>query len=190
MMHAQFQRIERVYTWFLQLYPAPFRQEFGEEMHFIFTEQLRDAAARHGTPGVALLWGRTLLDLGKSLAHEHWAVWKGKQQMNMLQFAKLGFAALMGLLLVLPLIALEAIMTSGFERYGFPLFLFTLLWIFAALFVLILAPMVRSVRAGSITAANPAILLFRVLVLALLAWAWISLVVDQMPCFLGIPNCD
>jgi hypothetical protein len=24
----------------------------------------------------------------------------------------------------------------------------------------------------------------------LIAWLWISIVLDRMPCFLGVPNCD
>jgi len=27
-------------------------------------------------------------------------------------------------------------------------------------------------------------------VLILIAWLWAGALVDQMPCFLGVPNCD
>ena len=30
----------------------------------------------------------------------------------------------------------------------------------------------------------------KVVLLGLVAWYWIGLVIDQMPCFLGAPNCD
>ncbi len=30
----------------------------------------------------------------------------------------------------------------------------------------------------------------RVAIVVLIAWLWVGLVVDQMPCFLGVPNCD
>jgi hypothetical protein len=38
--------------------------------------------------------------------------------------------------------------------------------------------------------ASPVALLLRITFLALILVFWVSLVNDQMPCFLGIPNCD
>jgi hypothetical protein len=38
--------------------------------------------------------------------------------------------------------------------------------------------------------ANPINLLLRVAFLALIAWMWGGILIDQMPCFLGVPNCD
>jgi hypothetical protein len=29
-----------------------------------------------------------------------------------------------------------------------------------------------------------------VVFMALIAWEWGVIIVDQMPCFLGVPNCD
>lgn len=52
------------------------------------------------------------------------------------------------------------------------------------------APMVREARAGNSLIANPFSLVLRVAVLILIAWLWIGSVVDQMPCFPGVPNCD
>jgi hypothetical protein len=28
------------------------------------------------------------------------------------------------------------------------------------------------------------------IVLGVIAWFWIAILTDQMPCFLGVPNCD
>lgn len=189
MTDDRFPRGARLYSLLLKLYPAAFRQEFGEEMHFVFTELLRDVAARDGKSGIALLWGWTLLDLGQSLLHEHWARWKGKPRMSAQRFTNLGSAILIGLILVLPFFVLEAITTSGFARSGFPLALFIMMWVLAALFILILTPMVRTWRAESVAMANPAILLLKGVFLVLLAWAWVGLVIDQMPCFLGASGC-
>lgn len=50
--------------------------------------------------------------------------------------------------------------------------------------------MVREARAGNSLIANPFSLVLRVAVLILIAWLWIGSVVDQMPCFPGVPNCD
>jgi hypothetical protein len=43
----------------------------------------------------------------------------------------------------------------------FPLLLFGLLWLLSVVFIATLA-----------------------------AWMWLSVVIDQMPCFMGVPNCD
>jgi hypothetical protein len=32
--------------------------------------------------------------------------------------------------------------------------------------------------------------LLRVVFLAFIARMWIGILIDQMPCFLGVPNCD
>jgi hypothetical protein len=30
----------------------------------------------------------------------------------------------------------------------------------------------------------------RIATLIFIAWMWVAVVLDQMPCFLGVPNCD
>jgi len=51
-------------------------------------------------------------------------------------------------------------------------------------------PIVQNVRAGNKIAGNPISLLIKVVVLILIAWLWAGIVLDQMPCFLGVANCD
>ena len=68
--------------------------------------------------------------------------------------------------------------------------LFGLLWLLPMAFVVTLMPLVRNLRAGRSVVANPAGLLFRGTLLALIAMAWGGLLADQMPCFMGVPNCD
>ena len=96
--------------------------------------------------------------------------------------------ALVGFALVLPLMILEWINTRGFHE-GFPIVLFGLLWLLSFLFTLISTPIVRalSARSRSLTAQR---LLPRAVLLIFIAWFWVSVTADQMPCFLGVPNCD
>jgi len=97
--------------------------------------------------------------------------------------------ALISLLLVLPFVILELVNRRNFnEDFPFPLFIF--MWLLPVLFILTLMPIVRSVRAGNSITANPIIFLIRVAVLSFLLWMWFAIVIDQMPCFLGVPNCD
>jgi hypothetical protein len=64
------------------------------------------------------------------------------------------------------------------------------MWLPSAVFIAILMPMVRSLRrVGNSILANPVSLLLRVGILVFLAWMWGTLVIDQMPCFLGGSGC-
>jgi len=103
----------------------------------------------------------------------------------------LKWAALISFILVLPFAILESLnnIISKQNALGL-LVLFGLLWLLPTAFIVILAPVVRTVRAGQSVKANPVNLLFRVALLALIAMVWGSLLIDQMPCVLGVPNCD
>ena len=97
-----------------------------------------------------------------------------------------GVPALFGLVLVLPLMALEATNDSMTrENVRGLLFLFGLLWLLPTLFLFLLLPILRRNNRMSRTGV-----LLRVSSLVLLATVWGWGVADQMPCFLGIPNCD
>ena len=102
--------------------------------------------------------------------------------------ATLSVAAVTGAVLVLPLLLLEWMNTRGFPA-GFPAALFLFLWILGAAFVVILMPMLRTRADGR--RATPSIAdAARVVLLMVIAAVWVTLVTDQMPCFLGFPNCD
>jgi quinol-cytochrome oxidoreductase complex cytochrome b subunit len=100
-------------------------------------------------------------------------------------------AALGSFILVLPLAILESASTT-LTRENAPglIFLFALLWLLPAMVILVLMPIAHSVRARKPLAANPVKLFLSVAVVLVLALTWGSLVADQMPCFLGVPNCD
>ena len=89
--------------------------------------------------------------------------------------------ALLGFAAVLPFLIME-VMAWGFQE-DFPVALFVLLWLFPAAFFAIALPIVRRLHRG-------VALWVRVAALGVLGWVWVSIVVDQMPCFLGVPNCD
>lgn len=102
----------------------------------------------------------------------------------------LGRSAIVGAVLVLPFAILEAINAQDFSWQRFPFPLFVVMWMLAAAFVLLITPVVRNVRAGGINLFGIGRQIPRVLLVALIAWLWAGLVADQMPCFLGVPNCD
>jgi hypothetical protein len=95
-------------------------------------------------------------------------------------------AALVSTVLVAPLLYFE--LRYGYS--GFPYFLFAVLWLVPAVFVFAAGPLIRAMRAGQSVLAHPVVLSARVGFLVLAALFWTAIVNDQMPCFLGVPNCD
>lgn len=103
----------------------------------------------------------------------------------------LRLAALISLVIVMPFAVLE-LLSTGINQQNAPglAVLFGVLWLLPTVFMSILMPLVRNLRAGNSILANPVSLLFKVVFLALIVIVWGSIVIDQLPCFLGVPNCD
>ena len=51
-------------------------------------------------------------------------------------------------------------------------------------------PIIRTLRAGGSLFAHPINLIIVVVISFLFAAGVVSLIVDQWPCFVGVPNCD
>ncbi|MCI0549542.1 MAG: hypothetical protein L0287_01165 [Anaerolineae bacterium] len=51
-------------------------------------------------------------------------------------------------------------------------------------------PIVNTLQARGSLFAHPIHLIIVVVILTSLAWSWGSWVIDQWPCFVGVPNCD
>lgn len=101
----------------------------------------------------------------------------------------LQWPAIISLLVVLPFIILELINMNTL-RHGFPFALFAFMWLLSFSFILVLRPIPRQLRTENRSMADHLTLITRVGLLIFISWVWISLTVDQMPCFLGVPNCD
>jgi hypothetical protein len=59
-----------------------------------------------------------------------------------------------------------------------------------AAFVVTVAPVVRDTRAGRPAVTHPVNLALAVVILLLVVAFVVSFVVDQYPCWIGVPNCD
>ncbi len=100
-------------------------------------------------------------------------------------------AATISFMLVLPFAVLESLFNTVTKQNAPGLIvLFGLLWLLPMAFIVILVPVVRAMRARNSLMANPLNLLFRVAFMALIAMMWGGILVDQLPCFMGVPNCD
>ncbi|NWF64125.1 MAG: hypothetical protein HXY38_07445 [Chloroflexi bacterium] len=96
--------------------------------------------------------------------------------------------ALFGFLITLPFAILEIVNQKA--NPGFPTRLFGVLWLSSTLFFATLHPILHSLRAGGKLFDHLFSLFVRLIVLFMLAAMWFGAISDQMPCFLGVPNCD
>ena len=103
-------------------------------------------------------------------------------------FLTLRSPALISLFLIIPFMIMEVVNRREFNE-GFPFPLFIIMWLLPVLFILTGMPILRNMRGDNLL-ARPALLLIRVVILIFIAWFWAALLIDQMPCFLGVPNCD
>ena len=98
-------------------------------------------------------------------------------------------SAAAGLLLVLPLVALQLI--YGRLTYScFPVVLFAILWILPTVAIYVAAPLFARLRRNEYPRPDPLSVALRLVALMPVAIMWFALIKDQMPCFLGVPNCD
>ena len=98
-------------------------------------------------------------------------------------------ASLIGFLVVLPLIVLELINGQNLDL-GFPTALFVMLWLLPVLFTITLLPIIRTIQNRENILAHPIPLLLRITFITITSLMWINIIIDQLPCFMGVPNCD
>jgi hypothetical protein len=105
---------ERIYGFLLRFYPKSYRDEFGEEMKYVFSESLKDAYSENGEQGIITLWARTIIDAGKSLVTQHLENQKGSDSMKtkntdiiMQNKVIIWIALATGLILLVPLLAMQ-----------------------------------------------------------------------------------
>lgn len=178
MLHALYGKL-------LTLYPRAFRERLGESMEQTFSDRYSEIQqTQHGVFGFTL-WVFTETAVG--IAQEHIFTIKENQMKNILTHIK--SPAFISLLLVVPFMILEMVSTRDLNTI-FNIPLFGVMWLLPLAFLLILTPIVRNMRTGNSITAKPVTFVFSIIFLILIAFVWVSIVADQMPCFLGVPNCD
>jgi hypothetical protein len=91
--------------------------------------------------------------------------------------------------LVVPFVVLQLLNRRAF-REDFPFVLFTFMWLHSLLIVLLLTPALRRLRSERNLRALKLGHWAELVLSAFLACAYVDVVIDQLPCFLGVPNCD
>lgn len=100
-----------------------------------------------------------------------------------------GASLLISAALVTPFVVLELINHRTFHE-GFPYALFAFMWLHSLVIVLLLTPALRRLRAEKSFRALGLGHWTGVLLGVVLVFVYVNVVIDQLPCFLGVPNCD
>jgi hypothetical protein len=98
-------------------------------------------------------------------------------------------ALLIGAALVAPFIVLQWVNRRAFHE-DFPFVLFAFMYLHSLLIVLVLAPALRHLAAERRLSALTRGHWIGLFIGTFLGYVYINVVIDQLPCFLGVPNCD
>jgi len=198
--------IRSFYKKLLAFYPRVFREQFGEAMEQTFNDVCneRKQQAKQISFGF-LLW--MFIETFAGIIKEHLIqIKKGATMENTISNHK--SAAIIGFLLAMPLAILLLIMVydieplSGFfktlttEADGHRISTLGRILEAGALlllplgFIISLVPVVQNARTGDGLTANPINLLIAAALFIFIATLIVSFVIDQYPCWIGVPNCD
>jgi hypothetical protein len=148
-------------------------------MEQTFADNVRERRASGGHLLAFLVWTFAETSVGVMRERVRWA-------------KAIAVAALVGLVLVLPLASMEWATQSDLPRSRFHVIWFVYLWLLVILFVLTSRGAVRTalaMRSGQVAVSQTVSLVALVALLAWLAWMWLTMVIDQWPCFLGATGC-
>lgn len=195
------------YKKLLAFYPQAFREQFGESMRQTFNDLCneRKRQAKQISFGF-LLW--MLTETSAGIVKEHFVnIKRGATMENVISNNK--SAAIIGFVLAMPLAILLLIEVSGIEPlHGFlvtltteggdnprlstfgKIFTLGVLLLLPLGFIISLMPIARNVRVGYGFTASPVNMLIAAALFIFIAILVITFVIDQYPCWIGVPNCD
>jgi hypothetical protein len=178
--------IHTLYNKLLGLYPRKFKERLGESMQQTFRDLCSERRSSKSALFGFVLW--TFIETANGIIQEDILALKEIDLMKSF-LTNLKSPALISLFLVIPFMIMEVVSTRNLTAiFNAPLF--GILWLLPMIFIIILMPFVRNMRAGNNIAAKPITFVLSIIFLVLIALAWGGIVADQMPCFLGVPNCD
>ena len=199
--------LQNLYEKLLAFYPQAFREQFAESMRQTFSDLCRERQ-RQARP---ISFGFLFWTFGETFAgivrENLIQIKKGATMENIISKQK--SAALIGFLSAMPLAIILLIEISGVEPlhsffvalttesgYNPRLSAFGRIFILGALlllpvgFLISFVPVVRNARAGYGWTANPVALLIAAALFIFIAILVTGFVIDQYPCWIGVPNCD
>lgn len=193
----------RLYSKLLTLYPRPFRDRFTEQMEQNFVDFCRERRTRevYKSPVVLWLFGETIV----AVVRENLSA-GGNRMKNVLTnprwAASIALVCALPLTFILPVAMFNIEPLNGFFQYlltesnstrqhavGLGIILLSMLLVPVGM-VVSFVPVIASVRSGKGVLSHPFNLALGIILLVFALSVWGSLIVDQIPCWMGEPNCD
>jgi hypothetical protein len=195
----------RLYRKLLSLYPPGFREQLGESMEQTFNDRCneRKRTTDHGWFGFLL---GIFLETSSGIFKEYLSLVIQRGTMKNMLTSPTG-SAIISFLLFLPVTILFLLLIFNIEPPLGPLkplvtappdqpdvvgslIALGLFLLLPVAFLTNLAPIVRSLRAGNGLMGYPINLFVAVAILTVFGMIIASLIIDQYPCWIGVPNCD
>ena len=181
------EKVSALYKKLLSIYPQAFREGLEESMQQTFNDLYREKKTEDRVFSF-MVW--TFAETAAGIVKEHALLITEGVMMKTMLANPISAAVISFIFCVLPFMILEWMTRSDAPRSDASPILWIVMWLPSAVFIAILMPVMHNFRReeNSIR-ANPVSLWLRVSILVFLVWMWGTLVIDQMPCFLGGSGC-
>ncbi len=195
----------KLYRKLVALYPKPFRERFGESMMQTFDDLWRERVKSAEGAGTAFGFVLSLcFNTCAGVITEHLFHFTQRNSMNE-KISNSRRAAIVSFILALPMTIMFFLFKFGIEPpfaawlddpdpdkpdvIG-SLIVLVLALLLPVAFIIILRPIGQSIRVGNGLAASPLNLILAAGIFLVFAFFVGHIVVDQYPCWMGVPNCD
>lgn len=176
-------KIQSLYKKLIFLYPAEFRERFGESMEQTFNDVCNEYKKERQTiPSGLVIWMfvETSAGIIKENLHEP------HRFMNSI-YLRIIFSITFGLLTTAPFFTLQSVYSNGFP-IGIPWVVFNFLFVVAMIFCFLVLSLSRTPFKNPLKEWILPFLL-KIIIAVPFVFAWTNMVSDQMPCFLGGRGC-
>jgi len=198
--------VRALYGKLLALYPRAFREQLGESMEQTFNDLYLEWQRQAGRSLFTFML-RTFIETAIGIFREHLLlITRGIKMRNITTNPR--SAAVAGLILALPVTILFSLLVLNIEPnfgplepllnnpdpdqpdVGGSLVALVVFLLLPVAFVINLRIIARATRAGKTITAHPVNLFLAAATLALITMTLGSIIADQYPCWIGVPNCD
>jgi hypothetical protein len=194
-----------LYRKLLNFYPKEFKGQLGESMEQTFNDRLNERKQKTHRIGSGYLLG-LYIETAAGITKEHMrSITQGNIMKNILTNPT--STAIISTILALPVLTMFLLLILNIEPPLGPLepilkappdqpnvagslVALTLFLLLPVAFVINLIPIVQNMRAGNSITAYPVNLAIAIGIFLVFASIIAALVIDQYPCWIGVPNCD
>jgi hypothetical protein len=194
-----------LYRKLLSFYPKEFKEQLGESMEQTFNDRLNERKQKTHQLGSVYLLG-LYIETATGIVREHIrTITPGNIMKNFLTNPT--SSAIISTILSLPVLTMFLLLILNIEPPLGPLkpilqappdqpnvvgslVALTLFLLLPVAFIINLAPIAQNMRAGNSITAYPINLAIAIGIFLVFASIIAALIIDQYPCWTGVPNCD